>query len=138
MAREQIKVTLLQTGEGSSAVVHSRELRNAELYHEHHLPQKSTQVPEEPDGATRTSAVSPLSSCPHCCPHQLGAKSGIMVSLDEVPFLALSVCSLNGQEREEGRFSVDSSYQSCFSVLKSTVHKNEFGNKVRTPCLPQH
>ena len=102
MAREQIKVTLLQTGEGSSAVVHSRELRNAELYHEHHIPQKSPWVPEESDGATWTSAISPLSSCPHHCPHQLGAKSGIVVSLNEVPFLSLSVCSLNGQERERG------------------------------------
>lgn len=96
MAREQIKVTLLQTGEGSSAVVHSRELRNAELHHEHHIPQKSPQIPEESDGATWTSAVSLLSSCPHSCPHQFRAKTGIVVSLNEVPFLALSVCILNG------------------------------------------
>lgn len=58
MAREQIKVTLLQTGEGSSGGVCSRELKNAEQHHEHHIPQKSLQVPEESDGDTWTSAIS--------------------------------------------------------------------------------
>lgn len=58
MAREQIKATLLQTGEGSSGGVYSRELKNAEQHHGHHIPQKSPQVPEESDGDTWSLAIS--------------------------------------------------------------------------------
>lgn len=74
MASEQIKVPLPQTEEGSSAIVDSRELRNAEIHHECHIPWKLPLVAKESNGATQASAISLLSSYHHS--HHQGKNKG--------------------------------------------------------------
>lgn len=121
-----------QTGKGCSAVVHSREIRNAELCNVHHIPQK-------PPWGTwwshmDTSKIS-LVFTPHPCPGQSGSRAGFVASGNEV-LSWLWVCVVPMDRRDKEEFPEGFFCQSCFFLSRSATTKMSLC-KVRGWHLPQ-